>query len=215
MVQKVSRGRPRKFDSDQVLARVRDVFWKTGFAATSMDQLSTATGVHKPSLYGAFGDKKQLYLKALDAYIDQVRQGFGATLSIPRVMDSLSATVDLTIRIFARDSSGCFMMSTAMAETGDDPEIAEMVRGAMDMLDQALVQRFRKAQEEGEIAPEADPVELAAMYVANHYNLAARARAGFPVEHLRASADRMLAAIRRAARIDDMTGPEGAAQRLQ
>ena len=73
MVQKNSaapaRGRPRSFDTDDVLARVRDTFWKYGYAGTSMDQLSAATGLHKPSLYGAFGDKKALYLAALDTVV--------------------------------------------------------------------------------------------------------------------------------------------------
>src|SRR5215475_15343375 len=70
MVQKppARRGRPRAFDPDAALARAVDAFWDAGFAATSLDDLSVATGMNRPSLYGAFGDKQALYRKALDQY---------------------------------------------------------------------------------------------------------------------------------------------------
>ena len=75
-----ARGRPRSFDTDEVLGQVRDAFWRYGYAGTSMDQLSAATGLHKPSLYGAFGDKKRLYLAALDNYLAEVRAQFARGL---------------------------------------------------------------------------------------------------------------------------------------
>src|ERR1700759_1462879 len=69
------RGRPRAYDPDVALSRAMDVFWKDGFAGTSLDELSAATGMNRPSLYGAFGDKRELYIKAYQHYRDRSRVG--------------------------------------------------------------------------------------------------------------------------------------------
>jgi len=194
MVQKSpARGRPRSFDPEQVLASVRDAFWRSGYAGTSMDQLVAATGLHKPSLYGAFGDKKHLYREALDAYLAEARAEFGAALSRPRLADSLAELAERAIDLFMRDGgSGCFMMATAMPEAREDPEIGRVIREAMDALDRALVRRFQKAIDEGELDADADPEALAMIVAANHYDLSTRARAGFPRTALEAHAARSL-----------------------
>ena len=62
------RGRPRQFDPAEVLIKARDAFWSAGYQATSLDRLSEATGLKRPSLYGAFGDKQALYVKLLRIY---------------------------------------------------------------------------------------------------------------------------------------------------
>ncbi|HEV2815616.1 MAG TPA: TetR/AcrR family transcriptional regulator [Allosphingosinicella sp.] len=192
------RGRPRSFDTDEVLGQVRNTFWRYGYAGTSMDQLSAATGLHKPSLYGAFGDKKRLYLAALDNYLAEVRAQFAEAFAVPDLFDSLYAMSEWSIDKFVRseEGSGCFMMSTAMPEAAEDPEISRVVREAMESLERAMARRFEKAIDEGQLGPEADPQALAMIMVANHYELAARARAGYSRAELRALADRALAVVR-------------------
>src|ERR1700684_4513583 len=74
--QPLRRGRPRQYDPDQALAKAAAAFWKGGFAATSLDELSAATGMNRPSLYAAFGDKRALYLKAYAHYRAEVREIF-------------------------------------------------------------------------------------------------------------------------------------------
>ena len=96
--------------------------------------------------------------------------------------------------------SGCFMMHTAMPEAIEDPEISRVVRESMDSLDRALVRRFEKAIEAGQIAPDADPRALAMVMVANHYEISGRARAGYSRAELRALADRTLDMVRTLAR---------------
>ena len=73
------RGRPRAYEPEVALARALDVFWKEGFAATSLDDLSAATGMNRPSLYGAFGDKRELYIKSYESYRDRARVRMAAT----------------------------------------------------------------------------------------------------------------------------------------
>ena len=67
------RGRPRAYEPDVALGKALDLFRKDGFAATSLDDLSAATGMNRPSLYGAFGDKRELYIKSYQRYRDDAR----------------------------------------------------------------------------------------------------------------------------------------------
>src|SRR6201985_1912529 len=67
------RGRARGYQPDVALGRALDLFRKGGFAATSLDDLSTATGMNRPSLYGAFGDKRELYVKSFQRYREDSR----------------------------------------------------------------------------------------------------------------------------------------------
>src|SRR5271167_4214627 len=77
------RGRPRAFEPETALTQAMDVFWQDGFAATSLDDLSLATGLGRPSLYGAFGDKRALYIQAYRRYREQVRETFTPLFAEP------------------------------------------------------------------------------------------------------------------------------------
>src|SRR5438445_12025868 len=71
------RGRPRAYQPDVALGKALDLFRKGGFAATSLDDLSAATGMNRPSLYGAFGDKRELFIKSYRRYRDDARAAMG------------------------------------------------------------------------------------------------------------------------------------------
>ncbi len=75
--------RPREFDEGAVVAAARDEFWTRGYAATSVDDLTTVTGLGKGSLYGAFGDKHGLFVRALDDYVTSAVDGVRAQLRDP------------------------------------------------------------------------------------------------------------------------------------
>src|SRR5712692_5869572 len=75
------RGRPREFDREAALERAIDVFWRHGYEATSVSDLTAAMGVNPPSLYAAFGDKEKLFLEAVERYQQQRRQ------SVAKVFD--------------------------------------------------------------------------------------------------------------------------------
>ena len=81
MVQKSKRGRPRGYDPDAALAAARDAFWDEGYAATSLDDLSARMEMNRPSLYGAFGDKRALYHLTLGRYREASRAGLTERLS--------------------------------------------------------------------------------------------------------------------------------------
>src|SRR5437762_10320639 len=81
---KKPRGRPRAYDPDVAIGQAMETFWDGGYAATSLDELSAATGMNRPSLYGAFGDKRDLYLKALARYWELSRIAIEEALAYDR-----------------------------------------------------------------------------------------------------------------------------------
>src|SRR4249919_2313925 len=88
------RGRPRSFDPDAVLEKARGVFWTLGYAATSLDDLAAATGLNRPSLYAAFGDKHALYMRALE------RTRAGAVAAMRAMMGREGSLREVTLRLF-------------------------------------------------------------------------------------------------------------------
>jgi AcrR family transcriptional regulator len=209
MVQKTSveakpaKGRPRGFDPEVVLDQARDTFWRHGFAGTSMDQISAATGLHKPSLYGAFGDKKQLFMETLNRYRAEAREQIAAALSKPALFESIGDMLERAIAMFTRAGcqGGCFMMNIAVPVAAGDPEVTAFVRDSVEALDRAVTRRFERAIEDGELAASADPAALARIVVTSHYELSMRARAGYSAAELRPLAAKTLEIVRAVAGI--------------
>ena len=209
MVQKTSvetkpaKGRPRRFDAEVVLGQVRDTFWRHGFAGTSMDQISAATGLHKPSLYGAFCDKKQLFMEILSRYRAEAREQIGAALAKPAILDSIAEMLESAIVMYTRPGSqgGCFTMNVAAPVAASDPEVTAFVRDSMEALDRGVTRRFERAVADGELAALADPAALARIVITSQYELSMRARAGYSAAELRPLAAKTLETVRMAAGI--------------
>ena len=178
------RGRPRAYQPEVALARALDVFWKEGFAGTSLDDLSAATGMNRPSLYGAFGDKRELYIKSYEAYRDRARvrmsEAFAADLPMREMLESIYS-IALDMYLSGKEGPrGCFTVMTAASEAVFDPVIRELVtRGLVDM-DRFFARIFRRAQERGELPPSADPQVLAHLASGTLHTVAVRARAQVP-----------------------------------
>jgi AcrR family transcriptional regulator len=189
---KQPRGRPRAYDPKQALADARDIFWRQGYAATSLDDLSSATGMNRPSLYAAFGDKRTLYLAAMDRYIAVSEQAMEAALAaaLP-LQQSLMGVYDLALELYFPpddDAHGCFLIGTSLAEALNDAEVREKLQQALQSFDRAFERRFARARKEGEIAASAQPRVLAKLASAILHTLALRSRAGDSRAALRATA---------------------------
>src|SRR6201996_3421420 len=155
------RGRPRAYEPDVALAKALALFRKDGFAATSLDDLSAATGMNRPSLYGAFGDKRELYIKSYQRYRDDARAAmidiFRDEMPIRRRLERIYA-IALDIYLGGETPRGCFTVMTAASEAVADPEIRGMVLEGFVELDKAFASCFRTAKEKGEISATADPI---------------------------------------------------------
>ena len=184
------RGRPRAYEPDVALARALDVFWKDGFAATSLDDLSAATGMNRPSLYGAFGDKRELYKKTYESYRNRARarmgEVFGADMPLrPMLLRIYGIALDMYLS--GEDGPrGCFTVMTAASEAVFDPDIRALAVGGLVEMDRFFARLFKIAQERGELASTADPQVLASLASATIHTIAIRARAQVPRAELEA-----------------------------
>src|ERR1700760_2871770 len=130
------RGRPRAFEPETALARAMDVFWSDGFAATSLDDISAATGLNRPSLYGAFGDKRALYLQAYGQYRKRMNESFAPRFAAREPLRAklrriLTAALDLYLS--GRDGPrGCFTVLSAASEAIAEPDLHSLVGEAIE-----------------------------------------------------------------------------------
>jgi AcrR family transcriptional regulator len=184
------RGRPRAYEPDVALGKALDLFRKDGFAATSLDDLSAATGMNRPSLYGAFGDKRELFIKSYRRYREDARTAMGDIFrnELP-IRKRLERIYAVALDIYLSGESGprgCFTVMTAASEAVHDPDIRAMVLEGFAELDKAFAACFRRAKEKGELPDSADATVLAQLASATIHTIAIRARAQMPRKELEA-----------------------------
>ncbi len=191
MVQKADprpRGRPRAYDPDKAVAKAREAFWTQGYSATSLDDLAAATGMNRPSLYAAFGDKRALYLETLRRTKDGLLAATKAALALPGDLQvSLDFYFTRAIDAYMAgegDARGCFIVGTALTEAVGDDEIKAVLHETFLGLDGLLAERIQRAVDEGELPMTTDAASLGYILSASVHGLAMRSRAGEPREAL-------------------------------
>ena len=174
-------GRPREFDRDAALEAAMLLFWRKGFAMTSMNDLCAAMGIRSPSLYAAFGSKEDLYLEAFDRYVrtvgppvwDRLAEGATARAGVERML--LAATESMPKS--RSTPAGCM---AALAAVGDEcpPAIANVMRKVrLEMLDN-LRSRLESAALDGELPASTDIDRLSRFYLGVYEGMAIQARDG-------------------------------------
>jgi TetR/AcrR family transcriptional regulator, copper-responsive repressor len=196
------RGRPRQYDPEHALGKAGEAFWKLGYAATSLDDLAAATGMNRPSLYAAFGDKRDIYLKTLERYRERSRAiGVQILADDPPLRIFLKRFYDAALDIYlggGEEARGCYSISTAPAQATTDHGVREFLAASIAGTDTYLAKQIDKARERGEVASNADPAALAQIATGVMHTIAVRARAGIARKQLQALA---------AAVIDLICGP--------
>ncbi|HEV8389661.1 MAG TPA: TetR/AcrR family transcriptional regulator [Dongiaceae bacterium] len=175
------RGRPPAYDPDRALSGARDVFWQTGYAASSLDELSAAMAMNRPSVYGAFGDKEALYLKTLERYRDDSLGALHAALDPTRPLREGLATVyakSIEIYLGGPAARGCFLIGTATVEAVGSAAVRDVLRDSLRAFERVIADRLKLAKRSGELGARADPAALALVASAIMHSLAVRARAG-------------------------------------
>jgi AcrR family transcriptional regulator len=180
-------GRTRQFDAEEALGRALEVFWARGYEGATLPELTRAMGVNRPSLYAAFGNKEQLFRKALDRYQAGPQSFLTEALRRPTARSGVEAIFSGFIRM-QRDrdrARGCMIVSGALT-CGEE---AEPVRRELARLRQAAVtmfrERFERAVGEGDLREGTDCATLA-RYVATVLNgLAVQAASGATENELR------------------------------
>jgi len=176
------RGRPRKVDLESALETLMNVFWENGFEATSMNDLSVATGMAKPGLYAAFGDKEQLFCAALTRYFDMSGQLLLDDLAQPQ--DTLATAVRRFLETIAdalvdeTKPDGCFITNSVVECTHYAPSLADLARDFDAKRRKGLLDRFQRARREGELSEEAEIEALADFFSGQALAMAVMGRAG-------------------------------------
>ncbi|MFF9044315.1 TetR/AcrR family transcriptional regulator [Streptomyces parvulus] len=194
-------ARPRKFDEDRVIRAVCDEFWDKGYAATSLEDLLRVSGLGKGSLYGAFGDKRSLFLRVLRHYDD------ANLLSLRERLESASRGADLVCEFVLGPASdptgaaarrGCLLANSNAELATSDPEVAAEARRSYDAITAILTEALERARREGDLAPDADPAETARAALVAQLGLLTLGRTGMDIGTLTAAAQSALARLLRA-----------------
>src|SRR6201993_4643341 len=163
-------ARPRKFVEDQVIEAARDQFWTHGYAGTSLDDLVAVTGLGRGSLYGAFGDKHTIFVRALDEYSTATMAAVRAELrdSTESAYDRLVGHIRSMARANATDSKrhGCLTAKSAAELAATDKAVARRVKRFIDAYQAELAEPIAAAQREGDIDSSVNPRDMAVLVLA-------------------------------------------------
>lgn len=156
--------RTKQFDEQQVLERAVDLFWKQGYHATSMQDLVDHLGINRASLYTTFGDKKSLFVRAINHYRATNAAGMAAFLNAEvEVKTGIRKLLERAIAEAAEDSDrkGCFVVNTTTELIPGDPEIEQLVAENKTDFEQRIQDYLRTGQTSGQIAPDKDVKAIA------------------------------------------------------
>ena len=175
-------GRPREFDEEQVLTAAMEAFWRKGYEATSLVDLTTATGLNKASLYRVFGDKHQLFMSALKNYADiEFRETTAVISESATPLTNLRAVITKVIED-ASSNKGCLMINAMVEIAPRDPEVSQLLEVFGTQRLHALEGMISAAQAGGEIRAELDPGQLARSLMITFAGSAAMAKGFMPNE---------------------------------
>jgi TetR/AcrR family transcriptional repressor of nem operon len=191
--------RPREFNEADVLAAAREEFWSLGYNATSVDDLTAATGLGKGSLYGAFGDKHGLFMLALDDYITSAMGDVRAQLRDPAysAYDRLARHIRAQAKAIAADTArrGCMMAKSAAELSATDDAVEQAVERAYTDWRAELVECIKAAQRDGAIERKRNAQALATTLLSFMRGQEALHKGGVKPAQLKAAAEEIIALI--------------------
>jgi TetR/AcrR family transcriptional repressor of nem operon len=149
--------RNKDFDPEEALDRAMDLFWRNGYASTALDDLVGETGASRYGLYASFGNKRELFVAALERYSRTVMDPMIGSLEAP------DASVP-DIRAFFRrllslirhsgDKRGCLIVNAAMERPRMDPEAGRRVRRHFSRVHKLMARAITNARRDGVLAPD-------------------------------------------------------------
>jgi AcrR family transcriptional regulator len=187
-------ARPRSFDRDDALDRAMRLFWRYGYAGTSLEDLTAELGIAKPSLYAAFGNKRALFELALDRYAAVTRVNVERALAEPRAEDVARRFLHEYVDVPEELPRGCLFVQGATACSAESEDVKAAVLLRRRVAEQLLTERLVRAQEEGDLPADAAPADLARYLATVVQGLAVQATSGATAAQLRRVADLALEA---------------------
>jgi TetR/AcrR family transcriptional regulator, transcriptional repressor for nem operon len=144
-------ARLREFDTEEVMEAVINAFWQRGYEATSLADLMAVTGLQKGSIYKAFGDKRSLFLKALQSYLDRFYSLIREVLSDPSPEQAIAAWFQLLLDAATDPSAnkGCFAINSLIEMAPHDADVAKMLENQYSRVGKLLERAIAQGQKEG------------------------------------------------------------------
>jgi len=191
-------GRPREFDVDEALDKAVGVFWRQGYEATTLDDLTNAMQIARTSLYHAFGNKEATFRRAVERYA-QTRMGYlDEAIGLPTaraVAEHYLRSNLMAVTARGGDPAGCLTIQGGLAAGAADQGVVQFLGDCRAGAEARLAERFRAAAAQGDLPPDEQPAHLAKYLFTVAAGLAVQARAGASRADLASVVERTLSAF--------------------
>jgi AcrR family transcriptional regulator len=189
-------ARPREFNENEVLSKLLEVFWAKGFDGASIEDLVQASGLGRASLYGAFGDKEQLYQRVLDHYLNEIAAKQTAICPTATGREKLSHLFRACLGATCPRTGpkGCFLQLAGTSTEGA-PFAREILDASMHRTEKLFVSTLKEGINNGEFGAHIDPAEAGALMAVLLQGIAVSARAGWPKARLQKVTEQAIALV--------------------
>ncbi|MEU2779569.1 TetR/AcrR family transcriptional regulator [Streptomyces sp. NPDC007162] len=173
-------GRPRTFDVDEALRSALKIFWSKGYEGTSMTDLTEAMGINRPSLYAAFGNKEDLFMRALDLYVQGFHSAASGFAEEPTAYRAIEAFLRSTALLCSGPSTprGCLLVQGALAVGDSSEAVREALAARRAAVLDAIAQRLQRGVEDGDLPGDTDVTDLAGYVMVTNNGIAVQAAGG-------------------------------------
>jgi AcrR family transcriptional regulator len=182
------RGRPSNFNHEEALEKALHVFWARGYEGTSMAELTEALGINKPSIYAAFGNKEELFRKALGTYLSGPLSYISEAMNQPTAWETVEMFLTKSAELLTNQSNpcGCMIVQGALTCGQGSSMIQQELIAYRGDLETSFTKRFELAKAHGDL-PSKVNTKLLAKYIATiHQGMSVQATSGATREELSA-----------------------------
>lgn len=174
------KGRPREFDYDAALDKVLALFWRHGYDGVSIAAVSDALGISVPSIYAAFGNKENLFLKSVARYAQSAGHIYHESFKKKTAYAVAKAILEGEVALVTQKDkpNGCMMVNGALVTGPESEQISRQMAQMRQTAEGWMAARFKQAKKDGDLPPNADPKALAAYIMTVNSGLAVQARSG-------------------------------------
>jgi TetR/AcrR family transcriptional regulator, transcriptional repressor for nem operon len=181
-------ARPKEFDPEQALNTAMEVFWRRGYEATSIEDLTTSMGINRGSLYDTFGGKQELFLACMDRYCHGMLANRLPMLNQPGpALETIRIFIQMMLEFALSypERKGCLIANTVMEMGPREKEIGSRTAKAMGDLEEAFFKALMRARDQGELKNSKDPRSLARFLTTMMQGVIVMLKAGAPADALR------------------------------
>ena len=191
------RGRPREFDEGEALDRAMKVFWRKGYEGASLDDLTEAMGIGRPSMYAAFGNKEALFRRVVDRYMAGPAAFFREAMALPEAREVVRALLDGVIDALTKPGNprGCLLVQGGLACGAEAESVRKELVRRRAAGDELLRERLDRAVAERDLPRGTDAAALSQFIAAVTRGMAVQAAGGAGRAELRAVADMAMRAL--------------------